>query len=237
MVQARPKWEGAASALFHLAHRLAVETGKDAVERTGMLMKLLGVKSPITQLAVQGQIGGLDFGGLQFKDSTFKNVVFHNCSFDESTRFVECRFEGNLSFERCKTPGLLQLDDCFLSDEAQEAVDEQAGKTAKRVINSEVAKAALREILRKFIGPFGFSTIKESDKNSGPILKNPCREIAWEELFKRNILERHRISGIRASGINVADVPEVKHEVRNFLDNAALGVRLKKVVDEIVRRS
>ena len=163
--------------------------------------------------------------------------MFHNCSFDEFTRFAECRFEGNLSFERCKKPGLVQLEGCFLSDEAQEAIDEQAGKTAKRVVNSDVAKAALREILRKFIGPFGFSTIKDSDKNSGAILKNPCREIAWEELFKGKILERHRISGVRVGGINVADLPEVKHEVRNFLDNAALGARLKKVVDEIVRRS
>jgi hypothetical protein len=199
-------------------------------------MKILGVQSPISQLAVQGQIGGLDFAGLQLKNSTFRNVVFHNCAFDDDTRFVECRFEGSLGFERCKNAGLVRLENCKLSDEAQEAFDIQAGKTAKRVITSAVAKEALREILRKFIGPFGYSTIKDSDKNSGPVLKSPCREVAWDELFRANIIERHRISGVRAGGINVSDNPEVKHEVRNFLDNAALGTKLQKVVDEIVRR-
>jgi hypothetical protein len=236
MVQARPKWEGAASALFHLAHRIAASKGKDAATRTALLIKTLGVKSPIAQVAVQGQIGSLDFTGLQFKNSTFKDVAFHNCTFDENTSFIGCRFEGSLSFERCKNAGLARLDGCRFSDEAQEAFDIQAGKTAKRVITNAVAKEALREILRKFIGPFGYSTIKESDKNSGPVLRNPCRESAWEELFRANILERHRISGVRSGGINVSNNPEVKHEVRNFLDNAVLGGQLQKVIDEIVRR-
>ena len=77
--------------------------------------------------------------------------------------------------------------------------------------------------------------MEKSRGNSGPILKNPCREVAWEEMFREKILERHRISGVRAGGISVADVPDVKHEIRNFLDNAALGKKLLRVVKETDR--
>ena len=54
-------------------------------------------------------------------------------------------------------------------------------------------------------------------------------------MFREKILERHRISGVRAGGISVADVPDVKHEIRNFLDNAALGKKLLRVVKETDR--
>ncbi len=63
----------------------------------------------------------------------------------------------------------------------------------------------MREVLRKFVGPFGFSSIKEIDRNSGAILKNPCRDRAWEELLKAGVVERHEISGVTGGGLHIAD--------------------------------
>jgi hypothetical protein len=131
----------------------------------------------------------------------------------------------------------VKLINCYLSEKAEREWDLQAGRALKKVINEAVARDALREILRKFLGPFGFSTIKEADRNSGPVLKNPCREQAWEELFKEEILARHHISGVSGGGVNITNSAEIKHEVRNFLDNAALGPRLQRVVEEILKRA
>ncbi len=107
----------------------------------------------------------------------------------------------------------------------------------KTKVSEAVVKDALREALRKFIGPFGFSTIKDADRNSGPISKSPCRQSTWDELFRENIVQRHHISGVSDDGLNISGDQNIRHEVRNFLDNAALGAHLHCVVQGILRRS
>ncbi len=235
MVRSRPRWDGASSAIFHLAQRLAhkIEIGKKA--RTENLLRSLKLASPVSRLAVFGQISGLDLSGLTFIDCIFRDAEFHNCLFDEKTVFQRCRFDGDLTFENCVQAGRVQLIDCSLSNSAEEEWNKEAGRASKRIINQSTVRDALREILRKFLGPFGFSTIKEADRNSGPVARNPCREVAWDELFREKIIERHHISGVSGRGINIANDAATKHEVRNFLDNAALGPRLQHVLDEILK--
>jgi hypothetical protein len=237
MLQSRPHSDGAISALFHLAQRLAHRLDNTKSARTSLVLNYLGVASHVQRLSVQGQISGLELSGLIFVDCNFKDVEFHNCTFSESTQFQKSRFEGALSFENCKLPGNAKLIDCTLSDEAEREWDKQAGRAAKSIINPTVVKEALREILRRFIGPFGFSSMKEADRKSGLILRNPCGDLAWEELIRAKILERHHISGVSGGGLNIVDNQDVRHEVRSFLDNAALGPRLQRVVEAILKRA
>jgi hypothetical protein len=236
MVQARPRWEGATSAIFHLAERLAQRQESIRSARTELVLSYLGLNGAMRRIAVIGQIAGLDLSGLTFENCVFKDLEFHNCRFDGKTQFVKSRFDGNLAFENCEGAGLAKLIDCVTSHTAEDEWDRQAGRTARTTVSRNVAKEAVRYALRKFIGPYGFSTIKDVDRNSGPLAKSPCRDHVWDELIRVGILERHFISGVKAGGLNVGDNPEVRHEVRNFLDNAVLGPRLANVVEVLLRR-
>ena len=91
--------------------------------------------------------------------------------------------------------------------------------------------------VRLLIGPFGFATIKDANKNAGIIKRNPRGETAWDELIRGKVLERHHISGVPDGGLHVSEAPEIRHEVRSFLDNAALGPRLQRVLDAILKHS
>jgi hypothetical protein len=198
---------------------------------------VLGIANPVKQLSVFGQISSLDWSGINFEKCYFKDVEFYNCTFSELTRFSDCRFEGNLAFVNCRLAGSAILSGCELSEDAEREWDRQAGRASRSVITEKSAKEALREILRRFVGPFGFSTIKDADKNSGVIKRNPCGEAAWDELIKAKIVERHPITGVPAGGLHISEDSEVRHEVRNFLDNAALGPRLQRVIEAILKRS
>lgn len=234
MLLAQPRAEGAISALFHLAQRLAfVQQSKK--ERTQHLFRSLAVSSPIHKLAVFGKLSGLDLCGVEFDECVFRDAQFHNCVFDGSTAFLHTRFEGTIAFENCQGAGLVALVDCSLSDAAEQAWNREAGRASKRLITERVARDALRDILRKFLGQFGFSSIKDGDRKTGPISRNPSREIAWDQLFKEQVIERHHISGVTGGGINISSKPEIRHEVRNFLDNAALGPHLSRVVAAILQ--
>ena len=237
MVQVRTNWQGPTSALFHLSQRLAIKAENTKSERTSLILELLGVSSPIKKLAVQGQVSGIDLSNIVFIECAFRDLEFHNCNFNTDTQFQNSRFDGELAFENCKNGGQVRLTGCKLSESAEDEWDRQAGKAVGKIIDEAVVRDALREILRKFLGPFGFSTIKDVLRNTGPILNNPCREPAWDELFREGMLDRHHISGVSGGGINIANSPEVKHEVRNFLDNAALGPRLQRIVATILKRA
>jgi len=185
---------------------------------------------------VHGQIAGFDLAGIIFENCVFRDVEFRNCVLSEATQFVRSRFEGTLSFENCESAGGAHLVDCSFSVAAERAWDAEAGRASRKAVTQSVAEDALREVLRKFVGPFGFSPIKEVDRNSGAILRHPCRDLVWEELHRAGIVERHRISGVTGGGMNISEDRDTRHEVRNFLDNAALGPRLAKVLARVLKR-
>jgi len=239
MIRARTLWEGASSALFHLAQRLSHLRENTRIGRSVLMMEFLGVNAAdrvFTKWSVQGQINGLNLRGFVFNGCTFRNVEFRNCAFDDATEFQRAHFQGALTFENCENTGKSKVIDCDLSDDAERAWDMQAGRASRRPINENVARDALRDVLRRFIGPFGFSTIKEVDKNSGSIMKNPCRDIAWEELTRGKFILRHTISGITEGGLHISTEERVKHEVRNFLDNAALGPQITRILELMLKR-
>ena len=244
MVRGRPNWEGASSALFHLSQRLAQTLGKERKEKTVMVMEfMMGIKGKdrqIQNVAVRGQISGLDFSGIQFGECKFRNATFHNCNFDEETSFVKSRFLGGLSFTNCSGEGSAQIDmtSCSLSEAAALAWDERRGHGSRgRGAKEKLAKEALREILRKFTKGGRFESIKYADRNSGPISKNPFKGEVWTALQKAGIVESHKISGVPDGGMNVVKNSNVMHEVRNYVDNAAMGNRLREALDDVLGRS
>ena len=244
MVRVRPNWEGASSALFHLSQRLAHRLEKNKRERADAVIKfMMGLEASISQMvqvAMYQQVNGMDFSGVTFVDCHFDNVSFHNCNFSGATKFQRSRFIGELSFTNCTGEGCAEIDQasCKLSESAVIAWEERKGRSEKRrVISEEIAKDALREILSKFIERFGFGGIKYKDRDSGPISRSPCKDETWIALLKVGIVERHRISGVSEGGLNIVDDSDVRHEVRNYLDNAALGRRLRSVLDQVLTRS
>lgn len=238
MVRSRTGWEGACSALFHLSQRLAHHFEKTKQGRVSIVRNLMGTSADkpevFFKIAVQGQISGLDLMGKTFESCEFKNLEFHNCNFDEHTKFIKVRFNGGLNFTNCIGVNSVSLIDCSCSEPALDAWSERQDGGKRRTIDEETAKDAIRGILRKFVTQFGFSTLKESDRHTGPIVKNPCREKTWEAFLGEGILERHHISGVTGGGLKVVKDKDIRHEVRNFLDNAAMGPRLKRVLSQIV---
>lgn len=241
MIRARQSWEGACSALFHLAQRLAHQKQSIKCDRTSSILEYLGIASSppceFSGVAIFGQVTGLDLTGIVFKSCVFKDLEFQNCTFSETTEFQKARFEGELKFENCERPGTAVLADCIFSAVADVAWAVQQGRAVKRVVSDETAIEAMREVLRRFVAPFGFTSIKETDRNSGSILKNLCRDTAWDELISAGIIHRHRISGVTGGGLNIDEAQALRHEVRNFLDNAVVGPTLRKVKEKILRKN
>ena len=241
MIRAKQEWRPASAALFHLIAGVAHQNQPTRRERTEFIAHCMsayeGSQIRFGRTGLEGQIEGMDFGGVQFERCAFKDIDFRNCRFDEQTRFARSRFDGSLDFENCEGAALIKVDECELSELAERGWDRQFGRASRPAINDAAAKDALRQILRKFTGRFGFSTIKEEDKNAGPIGRNPCKDAAWEELERCGIVERHEISGVKDAGLHISDQDEVRHEVRSFLDNAILGPTLSKVAQSITRRA
>lgn len=238
MVGSRSGWEGSSSALFHLCMRVAHRFERGRRERTEIVFELmLGTKSDevrLDRVAIQGQVSGLDLSGKTFSHCELKNVEFYNCSFNEGTAFIRSRFTGDITFTNCSDVGLVELKECKFSDAALLAWEERRGHRLRSFSKEENARNALRDILRKFEQQFGFGSIKYGDRDTGPISRNPCKEKAWTALTQVGIIERHRISGVSEGGLNVVNDGDVRHEVRNFLDNAAMGQRLRKAFEQIL---
>jgi hypothetical protein len=167
MARARSRSDGAVSALFHLAQRLAHHSETSKVARTSLLFEYLGMQSPVEQLSVVGQISSLDLSGMNFVRCSFKDVEFHNCTFDDHTRFSNCRFDGNLAFVNCRLPGSASLSDCDLSEDAELEWDRQAGHVSRSVITEKSAKSALREILRRLSVPSDSPRLKTQTRMQG----------------------------------------------------------------------
>jgi hypothetical protein len=236
MARPRARSDGAVSALFHLAQRLAHRVESTKIGRTSALFDYLGVSQSVNEFSIFGQISGLDLTNVEFVKCNFKDLEFHNCTFDRSSGFSECRFDGELAFVNCTLAGAASLSGCEFSEVAEREWDKQAGRASRSIVTERIAKDALREVLRRLIGPFGFSTIKDIDKSSGTLKRNPCGETTWEELIRAKIVDRHPISGVPSGGLHVSEDAEVRHEVRSFIDNAALGPRLQRVIDSVLRR-
>lgn len=240
MIRSQQGWHGACSALFHLTERLAHQEEQTRRGRVAHILQYFGSSNAVprmfSRVAVHGQISGLDLSGVIFVDCVFKDLEFKNCAFDEKTEFRRAQFEGSLNFENCERPGRAQLAENEYSDEASRAWDIQSGRASGILLGETSARVALREVLRRFVGQFGFSSIKEIDRKSGAIARNPYADSAWEELIKGGVIDRHAISGVTGGGLHIVEAQEVRHEVRSFLDNAALGPRLKQVLQRMIKQ-
>lgn len=94
-----------------------------------------------------------------------------------------------MKFENSEGAGLAKIVDCIASDAAQDEWDRQAARASRETVSRNVARDAMREALRKFIGPYGFSAIRDSDRSSGVLARSPCRDSVWDELLKAGALD------------------------------------------------
>ena len=238
MAASRSNWEGSSSALFHLCQRLSHKYQKGKRERTAMVFDLMaGARANVNKLEsviVHGQISSLDLSGRQFDHCEFRDSEFFNCTFDANTVFSNCKFLGDLAFINCSKVGLAKLNECQFSKTAESQWSELQGGDSKSMINEDTAKQAFRDILSKFYDTLGFRTIKYIDRDTGLISQNPCKDKAWRALSRAGIIQKHNISGVEGGGLNIVDDDEVKHEVRNFLDNAVMGKRLKPALKKVI---
>jgi len=240
IIKKSTRFEAASSAIFHLTVRISQKLEVERSGRTRFVLDHLSGwsanKSEVRGMAIQGQVEGLDLSGVEFSNCVFRDLEFRNCRFDESTKFSDCRFERGLEFENCERVSLAKLETPSLSAYAERAWDRIYGKDSRVETKESVVIDALRESLRKFLGTYGFSTIKYDDRNGGALGRNPLRDALWDELLRVGILERHEISNLSSGGLHVRKDDAIRHEVRSFLDNAVLGQKLTDIRSRLLRR-
>jgi hypothetical protein len=49
------------------------------------------------------------------------------------------------------------------------------------------------------------------------------------------IIERHEISNVADGGLNLIDDKEIRREITTYLDNAVLGTRLLRVIEDLIK--
>ena len=239
MITASEEWEGPCSALFHLSQEIALKNKITRFERSNVLLGLMGTKneerSAFNKVAVEGTISSLDLRETSFENCVFKNVEFYNCKFNKTTEFINSRFQGTLNFSNCSKVDNFVVSDCIFSTTAKGAVDKYCNNAAHKV-SRDAAIEALLNVLRKFKSQFGLSGIQSVNAKSGVVGKSPYRDVIYEALQSEGILKTHDITGVKNGGVHISEDESIRHEIKNFQDNALLGPTLKRVLSKIIKQ-
>ena len=222
-------------ALFHLAQKL-VNGQQDKIERTKQLVKLLtsGGAAGFRTITLTGQLHAYDLSNITFTQCQFVDVSFKNCRFSTDTVFENCNFEGTLGFASCDAVSQIQVNDATCSNEAEYELGRLQDTGPTKKVRESLAEDVLRRALRRFRGPYGFSTIQYSDRNTGFKPSNPYNKKVWDVLEGHRIIEKHHISGVVEGGLNVQDDDELKRDLRSFLDNNVIDGRLSQVIASLI---
>ena len=222
-------------ALFHLAQKLVSEQ-QDKVERTKQLVKLLpsGGDAEFRAVTLTGQLRAYDLSNTTFTRCQFVDVSFRNCRFSTGTVFEKCSFEGTLDFTYCDASSQIQVNDATCSNEAEYVLGRFRDTGPTKKVRESLAEDALRRALKRFRGPYGFTTIQYSDRGTGFKPGNPYNKKVWDVLEGHRIIERHHISNVAEGGLNVQDDDELKRDLRSFLDNGVVDGRLRRVIASLI---
>lgn len=225
-------------AIFNLA-KYFVE-GNDRKDRLASLAKLLCCRQrngcyEFHRSAFSGTIKSYDFTNATFINCIFSDVDFRGCNFNETSKFIECTFEGTLMFERCDNANLIDFAGCMYSKEAEFIISKLKEQSPRQDLKKAFAEDALMRALKKFKSHYGYTSIQYRHKNSGFKNGNPYNTVVWEILLSQNIIQRHEISNVGDGGLNLTDDRELKREITTYMDNAVVGLRLKGVIDELIK--
>lgn len=224
-------------AIFHLINNLISK--KDKLERTTLLRKYLNIKKDTNgysfeKIVFTGLIKGFIFEDISFRNCTIINAEFKNCTFNNNTKFINCRFQGTLKFTNCSQANEIDSIDSTFSHEAEFTFDSIRKKGIRQEIKEKFAEDALYRALKKFKAGIGFTSIKYSNRLRGFKQGNPYNDKIWEALLSNKIVEKHNISNVDGGGLNIIDDHDIRNEILFFLDNGVIGVKLKKVINDII---
>ncbi len=222
-------------ALFHLAQKLVSER-QDKTERTRQLVKLLpsGGDAELRAVTLTGQLRAYDFSNTTFTQCQFVDISFRNCRFSTGTVFERCSFEGILDFANCDDEDQIQVSNAACSNEAEYVLGRFRDTGPTKKVRESLAEDALRRALKRFRGPYGFTTIQYSDRGTGFKPGNPYNKKVWDVLEGHRIIEKHHISNVAGGGLNVQDDDELRRDLRSFLDNGVIDGRLRQVMASLI---
>ena len=226
----------AGCALFGVVTRWLAED--DKAERAATLKYLMSAASAEPSKIDEGFFSGIvsrfDFRGIIFKSCYFEDAEFRNCLFDNATSLLLCDVSGSLNFSKCSGEQDIHIEESNLSSEAQYTFAELRGVKLSEEVARKFAEEILEHVLRKFRGPYGLHSIQYGNRSRGMPRGNPFREHVWDALLKHKIAERHVISQVTGGGLNISEDPLIRREVQGVFDNALIGSRLRRVVDDLV---
>jgi hypothetical protein len=226
-------------ALFHLINMLISQSSVDKERKTLLLVQYLQSRysqeeRKLHRVIMTGSLNRYDFSGLTFANCTFLDIEFKNCTFSETTHFIDCTFDGSLSFDNCLRVSEIVVQGCRLSSLAEHSLESIRKKAVRLEIRQSLAEEVMLRALKKFKGDFGFASIRYSIRNSGFRNGNPYNQIVWKVLEKNKIVERNNISNVDEGGLHIVDNSDIKKEIMQYLNNAMLGPILQRALNEIM---
>lgn len=228
----------AGNALFLLTQRLIQFSEK--ADRTRILAEYLGsgIGEGVTlfhKVVFAAHVKAYDFSNARFVECVFHNVSFKNCNFSTNTILETSEFVGTLDFESCSGCEEIKVSpSCMLSGHAELTFDELFSRPSRDVTKRTFAEEAVFSALRKFRGQFGFTSIQYRRRLGGMPGSNPYSKEVWDQLLHLKIIERHAISNVIDGGLNIKDDPQVRKDVRSFIDNGVIGPLLRHVIDTLI---
>lgn len=226
----------AGCALFGVVTRWLTEDEK--AERTATLKYLMSARNAAPDEIEEGFFSSIvsrfDFRNIKFKNCYFEDCEFRNCLFNNDTTLLRSEISGSLNFFKCSGEQDIRNQDSTLSGEAQYTFAKLRGAKLSEEVARKFAEEILEHVLRKFRGPYGFHPVQYANRLKGLPRANPFREYIWDALLSHKVVERHEISHVTGGGLNISDDSLIRREVQGVFDNANIGTRLRRVVDDLV---
>jgi hypothetical protein len=205
--------------------------GSQRNERTNCL-KSFFTDGPISNLVFSGTLANFDFSGCKISNCKFNRVVISNCLFDDTTSFIDCEFIGG-NIHHSSGFGLSIFSNITADQDAKNLIDSQMILDGKKNYDADKLRYDMVELLSKFIdrGTLRIKPIIGRNLNTGLFDKSSKKQDIIK-IYKKNIIEKHSISGINEEGFNVRN--EAKDSVVHFFTNGVFIGPVAKSFDELV---
>lgn len=207
--------------------------GVTHVERTSLLIALIGEDRKIEELTFAGSVSRFDFKSMTFANCRFENVSWANCDFDEHSHFVDCHVIGG-SATRCEGLGLATWRNPTTDQHGSTFLNVQQVKAGKRSYSADDLRADLAALVDKFLTRGGgIRTVLDRNLRSGTTGHSPHRDAIIDE-FVHQALQSHVVSGVTERAWAVRD--DAKQAVKFYQANAVFTGPLKDAFERLSRK-
>lgn len=186
----------------------------------------------IYNLVFSGTLANFDFSGCKVTNCKFNRVVISNCIFNDTTSFIDCEFIGG-NIHHSSGFGLSIFLNITADQDAKNLIDSQMIFDGKKNYDSDKLRSDMGELLSKFIdrGTLRIKPTIERNINTGIFDKSQNKQDIIR-IFKKNIIEKHTISGINEEGFNVRN--DAKDSVVHFFTNGVFIGPVARSFDELI---